>query len=200
MCRSSAVVRLAAVLLTLRFPANLGLFFCGVAGFFEDLWVACFWNCFCWNLLVFCIFLFYGLLFFKFYGTFVVWIYCKKHMGRVFVKICSFWAIFFICNRDSIFDFLANSSYCLIFLPTHFGLVFQLNYLFSACFSNLLACSWKITWHHWLAVVEFVSAPQHETSYDPETTTKEDFNCLMQQKRSSWKHWRVHEEANVVGH
>jgi len=36
--------------------------------------------------------------------------------------------------------------------------------------------------------VEFVSVPQHETSYDPETTTKEDFNCLIQQKRSSWKH------------
>jgi len=28
------------------FPAILGLFFCGVAGVFEDLPVACFWACF----------------------------------------------------------------------------------------------------------------------------------------------------------
>jgi len=31
---------------------------------------------------------------------------------------------------------------------THVGLVFRLNYLFLACFSNLLACFCKITWHH----------------------------------------------------
>jgi len=27
--------------------------------------------------------------------------------------------------------------------------------------------------------VEFVVSPQHETSYDPETTTKEDFDHLI---------------------
>jgi len=32
---------------------------------------------------------------------------------------------------------------------THVGLVFPLNYPFWACFSNLLACFYKITWHHW---------------------------------------------------
>jgi len=34
-------------------------------------------------------------------------------------------------------------------------------------FSLVLSRYWR---------VEFVSPPQHETSYDPETTTKEDFN------------------------
>ena len=33
--------------------ANLGLFFCGFAGFLEDVRVPCFWACFNWNLLVF---------------------------------------------------------------------------------------------------------------------------------------------------
>jgi len=36
--------------------------------------------------------------------------------------------------------------------------------------------------------VEFVLAPQHETSYDPETATKEDFDYLREQKKSSWKY------------
>jgi len=37
---------IAPVLPTLRFPVNLGLFFCGVVGFSEDLRVAYFWACF----------------------------------------------------------------------------------------------------------------------------------------------------------
>jgi len=30
-----------------------------------------------------------------------------------------------------------------------------------------------------LLIVEFVLPPQHETSYDPETTTKEDFTYII---------------------
>ena len=33
--------------------------------------------------------------FFECYGTFAVSIYCQRHIGRIFVKICSFWASFF---------------------------------------------------------------------------------------------------------
>jgi len=36
---------LGAVLSTLRFSREIGLVFCGVAGFFEGLRVACFWAC-----------------------------------------------------------------------------------------------------------------------------------------------------------
>jgi len=137
------------------FPANLGLFFFGVAGFFEDLLVACFWACFNWNLLVFwACFLQISVLRIAFLSNF---------MALVLFEFTAYWAcfckdllilgLFFrICHPDSLFDFLANFSFCWIFLPTHFGLIFRLNYLFLACFSNLLACSWKITWRHWLAI------------------------------------------------
>ena len=49
--------------------------------------------------------------------------------------------------------------------------------------------------------VEFVLAPQHVTSYDPETTTKED---LYYWRKINWrkqtrKQPRVHDEPNEVG-
>ena len=51
------------------FTENLGLFFRGVAGFFEDLRVFCFWACFIWCLLdfwaCFCRFLFSRMLSFS---------------------------------------------------------------------------------------------------------------------------------------
>jgi len=52
------------------FPVKLGLFFCGFAGFFEDLGLLVFWACF-WQISVLQI-----AFFFKFYGTFAVSIYC----------------------------------------------------------------------------------------------------------------------------
>jgi len=76
--------------------------------------------------LVFCRFLFCGLPFFQ-----ILWhFYCLN----LLLKAC--WACFCedllilglcfrICHPDSLFDFLANFSFCWIFLPTHFGLVFS---------------------------------------------------------------------------
>jgi len=64
------------------FPANLGLFFCGFAVFFEDLRVACF-GAFLIKIDFFLKIFVCGLL--KFYGTFAVSIYCKTKFGRIFV-------------------------------------------------------------------------------------------------------------------
>jgi len=70
------------------------------------------------------------------------------------MKISSFWACFFGFASLLFYSiFLLIFSFCWIFMPTDVGLVFRLNYLFLACFSNLLACFCKITWHHWLAVI-----------------------------------------------
>jgi len=79
------------------FPRIWACFFCGVAGFFEDLRVGCFWACFVGNLLVFwTCFLLISVVgiafFFNFYGTFSVLMYHQRQLGRFFVKICSFWA------------------------------------------------------------------------------------------------------------
>ena len=112
----------------LKFACFLGLFFADY----------CYADCF----------------FFKFCGTFDVSIYCLRHIGCVFMKICSIWACFFrfpsLLFIKFHINFLADFLFCWIFLPTHVGLVFQLNYLFLACFLNLLACFCKITRHHWL--------------------------------------------------
>ena len=71
------------------FPTNLGLFYCGFAletfGFLVLIKICLF----------FYKFLFCGVLFFKFDGTFAVSIYYTTKFRRVFVKICSFWACFF---------------------------------------------------------------------------------------------------------
>jgi len=68
---------------------------------------------------------------------------------RVFVKICSFWACFF--------GFATLIFYLIFLLIFRFVEFFSQRILaffsvklpISACFSNLLACFWKITWHHW---------------------------------------------------
>jgi len=73
------------------FPTNLGLFFCGLAGFFEDLRVACF-GVFLIKIDLFLQIFVCGLL--KFYSTLVVSIYCKTKFGRVFVYICTFGLVF----------------------------------------------------------------------------------------------------------
>jgi len=64
-------------------------------------------------------------------------------------KFAHFGLVFRICLPAFLFHFLVDFSFCWIFLPTHVELVFRLNYRFLACFSNLLACFCKITWHHW---------------------------------------------------
>jgi len=139
------------------FPRIWVCFFCGFAVFWGDCGLLVFGFvlieiCLFFGL-VFRRFLFCGLLFFKFYGTFAVSIYCVRHIGRVFMKICSFWACFFqICLPAFLFNFLADFSFCWIFPPTRVGLVFRLNYRFLTCFSSLRVCFCKITWHHWLAV------------------------------------------------
>jgi len=147
------------------FPAKLGLFFCGVAGFYEGLRVACFWACCKWNLLVFwacffpdfcfvdCFFSnFTALLLFQFTAKGILGVLLWKfpHFGLVFSDLppCFFCLIF-----------LLILSFCWIFMPTDVGLVFRLDYLFLACFSNLLACFCKITWHHWKSVFSSNQSP-----------------------------------------
>jgi len=135
MCRSSAVVRLAAVLPTLRVSRKFGLVFLWSCGFFEDLRVACF-N---WNFLVFWVcFLQISVLQIAFFQ--ILWHFCclnllLKAYWACFCEDLLILGLFFrICHPDSLFDFLANFSFCWIFLPKHFGLVFRLNDLFLACF------------------------------------------------------------------
>jgi len=78
------------VLPNLRFPREFGLvFFCGFAGFLKAgellvfglvlIKICLFFG------IVFCSFLYYGLLFFKFYGHFALSIYCKTEFVPVFV-------------------------------------------------------------------------------------------------------------------
>jgi len=77
----------------------LGLFFadfCFADCFFQILWHFC-----CLNLLL-------------------------KPYWACFCEDLLILGLFFrICHPDSVFDFLANFSFCWIFLPTHFGLVFR---------------------------------------------------------------------------
>jgi len=134
------------------FPAKLGLFFCGIEVFFENLRVACFWACFNCNLLVFwACFLQISVLPIAFSSNFMA-IFCfnlflKAYwecFGENFVILNLF---FRICHHAFLFNFLADFSFCYIFLPTHV-VFFRSNYLFLACFSYFLACFCKITWHH----------------------------------------------------
>ena len=124
------------------FPTNLGLFFfVELEFFFEDLQFACFWACFNWNLLVFGL-VFCRLLFIQIYGTFALSIYCWRHFG-CFCEILLILGLFFqICHLAFLFNFLADFWFSWIFLPTHVGLVFRLNYLFLA-YSNSLSCFCK---------------------------------------------------------
>jgi len=134
------------------FPTKLGLFFCGVAGFFENLRVACFWACFNWNLLVFwACFLQIFVLPIAFSSKFIA-IFCFN----LFLK--AFWACF--CENFVIlglFFRICHHAFHLIFLLI-FRFVtfscqrmlffFRWNYLFLVCFAYFLACFCKITWHH----------------------------------------------------
>jgi len=105
--------------------------------FFEGLWVPCFWACFSLNLLVFLQISVLWIAFFKFY---VLWYLCCFNL-----PLKAYWAcfcehllilglVFEICLLACLFNFLADFSFCWIVVPTHVGLVFQLNYLFFACF------------------------------------------------------------------
>jgi len=84
----------------------------------------------------------------------ILWHFCcfnllLKAYWACFYKNLLILGLFFrICLTAFSFKFLADFSFCWIFMPTYVGLVFRLNYLFLACFSNFLACFCKITWHH----------------------------------------------------
>jgi len=141
------------VLPTLRFSREFGLIFLWSCGFFQGLRVACFGACFNWNLLVFwACFLQNSVFLIAFSSNFVA-IFCfnllLKAYWACFYEILVILGLFFrICHYAFLFNLLADISLCCIFLPTHVGFVFPSNYLFLACFSYLLACFCKITWHH----------------------------------------------------
>jgi len=125
-----------AVLPTLRFSRKFGLVFLSSCGLFQDLRVACF----IWNLLVFYKFAFCKFLFFQ-----ISW-----HFWSFNLLLRAIWACFcenllildlflLICLIPAfLFNFPADSFFCWIFLQTHVGLVFRLNYLFWAFVSNYL--------------------------------------------------------------
>jgi len=123
------LLNLAAVLPTLRFSREFGLVFLWICVFLKICGLLVYGlvliEIFLVFGLVFCRFLLCGLLFFKIFGTFAFLIYCLRHFGRVFVKICSFWACFFG---------FATRNFYLIFL-----LIFDLLHFpasaFWACFS-----------------------------------------------------------------
>jgi len=132
-----------AVLPTLWFSHEFGLvFFVELEFFFEDLQLACFWACFNWNLLVF------GLVFCRLLVIQILWHFCSfnlllKAFWVCFCEILLILGLFFqICHLAFLFNFLADFWFSWIFLPTHVGLVFRLNYLFLA-YSNSLACFCK---------------------------------------------------------
>ena len=91
--------------------------------------------------LVFLQILFCGLLFFQ-----ILWHFCcfnvlLKAYWVCFCENLLILVLFFrICLHAFLFNFLVNFLFCWIFLPTAVGLVFRLNHLFLAWFSNLLAC------------------------------------------------------------
>ena len=127
------------------FPANLGLFFCGVAGF-EDLRVACFWDCLNWNLLV---------LWDCFVQIYVLWIASFSNcmalvcfnlpLKPIWACFCEnvliFGLLFRMCLPVFPFNFPSNSLFCWTFLPNAcwacfsvklpiLGLFFKFTYLF----------------------------------------------------------------------
>ena len=69
--------------------------------------------------------------------AFFLWKYA--HLGLVFSDMPHCFSIWFPA------DFCFVEFSC----QKHVGLVFQLNYIFRACFSKLLAYFCKITRHHW---------------------------------------------------
>jgi len=91
--------RRATVLPTLRFSREFGLVFCGVAGFLKACGLLLFRLVsidICLFLgLFFCRFMFCGLFFFQYLWHFYCFNVLLKHIGCVFMKICSFWACFF---------------------------------------------------------------------------------------------------------
>jgi len=66
----------------------------------------------------------------------------KRNFGVFLCKFADFELVFF--------EFANVLVLCFFEFPcqTHVDLVFPLNYPFWACSSNLLACFFKITWHH----------------------------------------------------
>ena len=136
----------APVLPTLRFSRKFGLIFCGVAVFFKTCGLLVFG-------LVFCKFMFCRLLFL------ILWHFCcfnlllKAYWACFYENLLILGLFFRICLPAFSFNFVADFSFCWIFMPTPDGLVFWWNYLFLACFSNLLACFCKLTWHHRSALV-----------------------------------------------
>ena len=134
------------------FPANLVLFFCGVAVIFYDLRVACFWACFNWNLLVF------GLVFMQISVLWIAFFQILWHFFCFNLLLKKIWACFCenmlilsfyfrVCLPVFLFNFPTDFLFCWIFLANACWACFWLNYLFWACFTNLLAYFCEITWH-----------------------------------------------------
>jgi len=124
-------------------PANLGMFFCGIAGFLEDLPAACFRACFIWKLLVFgfdfCRFRFCGLLFLNLWHFFCFHVLQNAIWACFCVNFLILGLFFRICLPVVVLSVPAGFLICSIFLPNPFW----------SCFADSLVCFCKIIWHHW---------------------------------------------------
>ena len=133
------------------FPVNVGLFFGGVAGFFEDFRVACL-N---WNLLAFwACFLQISVLQITFFQF--VWHFCCFNLllKAYWVCFCEnlliFGLLFQFFHPAFLFNFLADFLFGWIFLRAHVGLVFSVKWpVFGLFFKFTYLFNCKITWHHW---------------------------------------------------
>ena len=122
------------------------------------------WACFLWScgLLVLGLVsiercLFFGLVFCRFLlrMTFfqILWQFgcfnlLQNAIWACFMNICSFGLVFRICLPAFVYNLPAVFCFVKFSYQTHFGFVFRLNVLFWVCFTNLLACFCKLTWHH----------------------------------------------------
>jgi len=81
--------------------------------------------------------------------------------------------------------------FCEFFYQTHARLVFPLNYTFWACFSNLLACFYKITWHHWPSLFQFAKTAVQVQYCTVKITVVMQcvYNCITSKHCWGWKNF-----------
>jgi len=166
------------VLWTLRVSREFGLIFCSVAGFLKTcgLLVFSIWACFNWNLLVFLQIFVLRIAFFQ-----ILWHFCcfssliKAYIGRVCLKICSFWACFF--------GFAYLLYYLIFLLIYHFvefsfqrmmGLFFGEIAYFLHVFQIFFLFFRKITWHHWPRLEKTIL----ETRLETETKSRDSITVI----------------------
>jgi len=136
------------------FPANLGLFFLELRVFLKTCGLLAF------GLVLIEIFLFFADFCFADCFFQILWHFCCLNLllkadWACFCEDLLIFGLFFrICHPDpdSLFDFLANFCVLLNFPAKAFWACFSVKLPIFGLFFKFIACSWKIIWHHCLAV------------------------------------------------